>query len=108
MARYVIELVERDGAARHALTALSPGEQRELLEGVREIRTLMRGEPDPAERAGTPADEVADPPAPDDSGEAGMATGPEENVEVARAPDDGGPDAPAADDGKSRQGRLPL
>ena len=65
MARYVIELVERDGAAGHALTALSPGEQRELLEGVREIRTLMRRKRAPAGRGGTPA-EGPDAAAPDD------------------------------------------
>lgn len=108
MARYVIELVERDGAARQSLTALSPGEQRELLEGVREIRTMLSRERDPAERRGAPAGEVAAPPAPDDAGEAGTATGPEENVEDPPAPDDGGPDEPAADDGKPVQPSLPL
>ena len=43
MARYLVELVERDGSEEDAgpAVALAAEEQRELLEAVREIRTLM-------------------------------------------------------------------
>ena len=43
IARYLVELVERDGSEEDAgpAVALAAEEQRELLEAVREIRTLM-------------------------------------------------------------------
>lgn len=44
--RYLVGLVERDGRARDGsapILALNAVEQRELLEGVREIRALMSG-----------------------------------------------------------------
>ncbi len=43
IARYLVELVERDGREEDAgpAVALAAEEQRELLEAVREIRTLM-------------------------------------------------------------------
>ncbi|MYH57349.1 MAG: hypothetical protein F4145_04960, partial [Boseongicola sp. SB0675_bin_26] len=46
IARYVVGLVERDGRERNGsarIMALSPAEQRELLEGVREIRASLGG-----------------------------------------------------------------
>ena len=51
IARYLVGLVERDGRERDGLApslALDRGEQRELLEGVREIRALMTGGGDAA------------------------------------------------------------
>ena len=50
IARYVKRLVDRDLGGEWGFTALAPEEQRELLEGVREIRALLREESDaPAE-----------------------------------------------------------
>ena len=51
IARYVKGLVERDLGGDKGFTALAPDEQRELLEGVREIRALLRDD------AAAPADE---------------------------------------------------
>ena len=42
IARYVKGLVERDLGGDKGLVALAPDEQRELLEGMREIRALLR------------------------------------------------------------------
>lgn len=53
MARYLVGLVERDGEeAPGPAVALSPEEQREALEAVREIRRLMRGDAAPPESGG--------------------------------------------------------
>ena len=41
IARYLIELAERDGGEAEPSVALAVEEQRELLEAVREIRSLM-------------------------------------------------------------------
>ena len=41
ISRYLVELAERDGAEDAASMALSAVEQRELLEAVREIRSLL-------------------------------------------------------------------
>ena len=41
ISRYLVELAERDGEGDEASMALSASEQRELLEAVREIRSLM-------------------------------------------------------------------
>ncbi|MDE0698134.1 MAG: hypothetical protein OXH76_20140 [Boseongicola sp.] len=49
--RYLVGLVERDRRERDGsapIMALNPAEQRELLEGVREIRTLLGGRGNPA------------------------------------------------------------
>ena len=108
MARYAIGLVERDGVTEHPVTVLSPAEQRELLEGVREIRALLRGDRAPAEHGGAPAGEAASPPAPSDAGQAGTTAAAEAEVEVPRAPAADGPDAAAPDGGEPGQGRLPL
>jgi len=51
IARYVKGLVERDLGGDKGFTALAPEEQRELLDGVREIRALLR------EGVGAPADD---------------------------------------------------
>ena len=51
IARYVKRLVDRDLGGDWGFTALAPEEQRELLEGMREIRTLLR------EGAAPPADD---------------------------------------------------
>ncbi|MXW87344.1 MAG: hypothetical protein F4Z55_16190 [Boseongicola sp. SB0667_bin_21] len=51
VARYVVGLVERDGRERDGsapVLALAPAEQREMLEAVREIRTLVAGGRDAA------------------------------------------------------------
>ena len=51
IARYLVGLVERDGRERDGLApalALDREEQRELLEGVREIRALLTGGGDAA------------------------------------------------------------
>ncbi len=45
IARYVKGLVERDLGGDKGFTALAPEEQRELLDGVREIRALLREGP---------------------------------------------------------------
>ena len=42
IARYVKRLVDRDLGGDWGFTALAPEEQRELLEGMREIRALLR------------------------------------------------------------------
>ena len=50
VARYLVGLVERDGRETDGaapILALAPAEQRELLEGVREIRALLAGREDP-------------------------------------------------------------
>ena len=45
IARYVRTLLDRDvPGGEKTFTALTPGEQRELLEGVRELRALLREE----------------------------------------------------------------
>ena len=46
VARYVVGLVERDGRERDGsapILALNPAEQRELLDGIREIRATLGG-----------------------------------------------------------------
>jgi len=46
VARYVVGLVERDGRERDGsapILALNPAEQREILEGIREIRASLGG-----------------------------------------------------------------
>lgn len=51
IARYLVGLVERDGRERDGtapLLALDRAEQRELLEGIREIRALISGGGDAA------------------------------------------------------------
>ena len=45
ISRYVKGLVERDLGGDKGFTALAPEEQRELLDGVREIRALLREGP---------------------------------------------------------------
>ena len=50
IARYVKSLVERDLGGDKGFTVLAPEEQRELLEGVREIRALLREEAGPRRR----------------------------------------------------------
>lgn len=55
ISRYVKRLVERDLGGEWGFTALAPEEQRELLDGVREIRALLREDGAPPARAGEPA-----------------------------------------------------
>ena len=56
IARYVKGLVERDLGGDKGFTALAPEEQRELLDGVREIRALLREDAaPPAEDRNAPA-----------------------------------------------------
>ena len=91
IARYVKTLMDRDVSdGEKTFTALTPEEQRELLEGVRELRALL------TEEAAAPArDEEAgrEPPAP-------------------RTPEDGGQaessDPVEPDEPEPGQGRLPF
>ena len=90
--RFAMLLVEQDTAADGGgFSALSPAEQREMLETVRKLRSLARAQAPPVAPSASaperrPAADAAVPP----------------------ASDDGGADEPAADDGESAQGRLLL
>ena len=91
IARYVKTLMDRDvSGGEKTFTALAPEEQRELLEGVRELRALLR------EEAAAPArdeETVCEPPAPRTAEDAGQA----------ESSDPGEPDEPEAS-----QGQLPF
>ena len=91
IARYVRMLMDRDVSdGEKTFTALTPEEQRELLEGVRELRALLK------EEAAAPArdEETArEPPAPRTPEDAGQA----------ESSDPAEPDEP-----EPGQGRLPF
>ncbi|MDE0523544.1 MAG: hypothetical protein OXH79_16455 [Boseongicola sp.] len=60
--RYLVGLVERDGRERDGsapIMALNPAEQREILEGIREIRKLLSGGKDPVPLVQDMQDRVA-------------------------------------------------
>ena len=87
--RFAMLLVEQDTAVDGGgFSALSPAEQREMLETVRKLRALARAQAEsaPAASARRPAADAAVPP----------------------AADGGGADAPAPDKEESGQGRLLL
>ena len=71
ISRYVKRLVERDLGGDWGFTALAPEEQRELLDGVGEVRALLREEGVPPARAGEPAAPAPAPPK--ETGKAGAA-----------------------------------
>ena len=89
-ARYVKTLMDRDvSGGEKTFTALAPEEQRELLEGVRELRALLK------EEAAAPArdeETVREPPA-----------APARDEETAREP----PAAPAQDEETAREPPAP-
>ena len=91
IARYVKTLMDRDvSGGEKTFTSLAPEEQRELLEGVRELRALLK------EEAAAPArdEETArEPPAPRTPEDAGQA----------ESSDPAEPDEPEPD-----QGQLPF
>ena len=91
IARYVKTLMDRDVSGEEkTFTALTPEEQRELLEGVRELRALLK------EEAAAPArdEETArEPPVPSTPEDAGQA----------ESSDPAEPDEPEPD-----QGQLPF
>ena len=97
LSRYVKTLLDRDvSGGEKTFTALAPEEQRELLEGVRELRALL------TEEAAAPArDEETgrEPPAPQTREEAGQA----ESSDSAESCDPAEPDEP-----EPGQGRLPF
>ena len=67
IARYLVGLVERDGSEGRVDLALARGEQRELLEAVREIRALLLGDAVPG--GAGPAEAEAEVPGHDADGE---------------------------------------
>ena len=67
IARYLVGLVERDGSEGRVDLALVRGEQRELLEAVREIRALLLGDAVPG--GAGPAEAEAEVPGHDADGE---------------------------------------
>ena len=91
IARYVRTLMDRDVSGEEkTFTALTPEEQRELLEGVRELRALL------GEEAAAPAQDeeaVREPPAPRTPEDTGQAA----------SSDPAEPDEP-----EPGQGRLPF
>ena len=75
IARYLVGLVERDGAEESAAVSLSRDEQHELLGSVREIRALMLGravpeEAEPAPPETAPAETAPEEPEPERTGPA--------------------------------------
>ena len=111
LSRYVKTLLDRDvSGGEKTFTALAPEEQRELLEGVRELRALLteeaaapaRDEETGREPPAAPArDEETgrEPPAPQTREEAGQA----ESSDSAESCDPAEPDEP-----EPGQGRLPF
>ena len=73
IARYVKSLVERDLGGDKGFTVLAADEQRELLEGVREIRALLREDADAPADDREPAREAPSRPAPKKAGRAGRS-----------------------------------
>ena len=97
LSRYVKTLLDRDvSGGEKTFTALAPEEQRELLEGVRELRALLTEEAAPPARD---EETVREPPAPQTREEAGQA----ESSDSAESCDPAEPDEP-----EPGQGRLPF
>ena len=91
IARYVKTLMDRDvSGGEKTFTALAPEEQRELLEGVRELRALLKEEAAAPARDEERVCESQAPPTPEDAGQA-------------ESSDPAEPDEPEPD-----QGRLPF
>ena len=87
IARYVKRLVERDlSDGDKGFTALAPEEQHELLDGVREIRALMREDAAPPADDREPAREAPARPAPKDAGQADSSDPPEPDEPERRQP----------------------
>ena len=111
IARYVKTLLDRDvPGGENTFTALAPEEQRELLDGVRELRALLteeaaapaRDEETGREAPAPPAQDeeaVREPSAPRTREEAGQA----ESSDRAASSDPAEPDEP-----EPGQGRLPF